>query len=360
MTPHRTPTRRSADAPLLALDIGTVEGAVSRFLEELELSARTRTTYRHGLAALVRYLHSGRPRGDATPSPLSALDEHLLASFNVWLRQEYPDPRLGDQGASRTARAYLMHARRLMNWLDLCGLLPEGLTYDRMVRRIDAGRGRRRQSYLQRPTDPDVIRVVTHYLRQELPENRQRRLSLLRNRALVVVLYDTATRVSEALALTRADVIDGRATKVRLTHTKNGKPRTVFLSPRARRVVREYCQERDDGPLAPLFASHGRGGGAAISAAYAWRIVKEAALAEGLYANTSPHSLRHARAQHLLDNGMALEWVSALLGHEHVDTTRIVYAYQTDEDRVGAMVNRYGRWPTNGENAEEEETDGHE
>lgn len=357
MALHSPPTGSNAHE---ADGIHSVEDAVEQFLLELDLSASTRRTYRHGLRALVRYLHSGRPRGDRTPCPLDALTEDTLAAFGIWLRVSYPDPRAGEGGTSRTARNYLVAARRLMNWLDLRGLLAEGVSYDRMVRRIDAGRGRRRQSYLQRPTDPDVIRVVTHYLRQELPENRQRRLSLLRNRALVVVLYDTATRVSEALALTRADVIDGRATKVRLTHTKNGKPRTVFLSPRARRVVREYCQERDDGPLAPLFASHGRGGGAAISAAYAWRIVKEAALAEGLYANTSPHSLRHARAQHLLDNGMALEWVSALLGHEHVDTTRIVYAYQTDEDRVGAMVNRYGRWPTNGENAEEEETDGHE
>lgn len=326
--------------------IDTVEAASERFLLELELSARTRTTYRHGLNALLRYLHAPRPRGDATPCPLSDLDEPLLAAFNLWLRQEYPDPRAGTQGASRTARAYLMHARRLVNWLDLCGLLADGLTYDRMVRRIDAGRGHRRQTYLQRPTDPDVIRVVTHYLRQDLPRDRQARLTLLRNRALLVVLYDTAMRISEALALSRADLMDGRAQKVRLTITKNGKPRTVFLSARARRVVRAYCEERDDGPLAPLFASHGRGGGAAISPAYAWRIVKEAALAEGLYANTSPHSLRHARAQHLLDNGMPLEWVSALLGHEHVDTTRIVYAYETNEDRVGAMVSQFGRWPT--------------
>lgn len=332
--------------------IETVEGAAEQYLLELELSPRTRTTYRHGLNALLRFLREARQARPENPCPLAVLTESTLAELNGWLRRQYPDARTGEQGVSRTARAYLMHARRLTNWMDVCGLLPAGLTYDRMVRRIDAGRGHRRQSYVQRPTDPDVIRVVTHYLRQDLPRDRQALLALLRNRALTVVLYDTAMRISEALALTRADVLDGRAKKLRLTQTKNGKPRTVFLSARARVVVHAYCAERDDGPLAPLFASHGRGGGTGITPSYAWRIVKEAAIAEGLYANTSPHSLRHARAQALLDNGMPLEWVSALLGHEHVDTTRIVYAFETNEDRVGAMVSQYGRWPTTEEEGE--------
>lgn len=83
-----------------------------------------------------------------------------------------------------------------------------------------------------------------------------------------------------------------------------------------------------------------------ITPAHAWRIVKSAAQAEGLYDNTSPHSLRHRRAQDLLDEGMPLEWVAALLGHEHPDTTRVVYAWETDEDRLADMVATFGRKPT--------------
>jgi len=329
--------------------IDSVNAAAEDLLRELTLAPRTRQTYRYGLRALVRYLHAAR--GNARdgelmlPAQVSWIDEETLAGFFVWLREKYPDQRLGETGASRTARTYLVAARRLMNWLDLRGLLPEGVSYDRMLRRVEAGRGRRRQSYLQRPTDPDIFRVVTHYLRQELPEGPQARLTLLRNRALVVTLYDTAMRVSEALALTRADVLDGRARKVRLTRTKNGRPRTVFLSPKAREALQAYCAEREDGLNAALFVSHGRRAGRPITARTAWQVVKRAAVAEGLYANTSPHALRHGRAQRLLDNGMPLEWVSSLLGHEHVDTTRIVYAFETDEEQVGALVARYGAWP---------------
>ncbi len=296
------------------------------------------------------------------PYPIAKINEDLLAIFNQWLRQAYPDPRIrpgqtASEGApTRTARTYLVAAKRLMNWLDLNGLLPDGVSFDRMVRRIDQGRGRRRTGYQQRRIDPDVIRVLTHYDRQPLPtKSGARRLALLRNRALMAFLYDTGTRISEALALTREDVLDGRAAKVRLTRTKNGKPRTVFLADETRRLLREYIREREDSVYAPLFISHGRGQGGAITPSHAWLFSKKSGQAEGLYQNTSPHSLRHRRAQDLLDEGMPLEWVAALLGHQHPDTTRVVYAWETDEERLGDMVATYGMSPSQAQKRSERE-----
>ncbi|MHB0858065.1 MAG: tyrosine-type recombinase/integrase [Anaerolineae bacterium] len=331
----------------------SVNDTADLMLSHLELSPLTIRTYRHGLNALIRCLHIQDNQTEAAdrldPYPLSRITEDTLAIFGRWLREAYPDPRPGFQGsATRTSRTYLVAARHLMNWLDLRGLLPEGVSFDRMVRRIDQGRGQRRQGYRQRKADPEAIRVLTHYLRLPLPKDTSRRLALLRNRALMAVLYDTGMRISEALALTRDDVQDGRATKVRLTHTKNGHPRTVFLSDESRRLIREYARERSDSRYAPLFASHGRNKlkASAITPSHAWLLVKKAAQAEGLDENTSPHSLRHRRAQDLLDEGMPLEWVAALLGHQHTDTTRIVYAWETDEDRLADMVATYGRLPS--------------
>jgi len=340
--------------------ITTINQAAEEMLADLELSPLTKITYHHGLNALVRFLHIDDENYDAAdalaPYPIARIDEETLSVFNRWLREAYPDPRAAAEGdvaaGTRTTRTYLVAARRLMNWLDLRNMLPEGVSYDRMVRRIDQGRGHRRQGYRQRKVDPDAIRVLTYYMRQPLPKKRgPRRLALLRNRALMALLYDTGMRISEALALAREDVLDGRARKVRLTHTKNGKPRTVFLSEETRRLISDYVKERQDGVYAPLFPSHGRGkghghpSGTAISPAHAWLLVKKAAKAEGLYDNTSPHSLRHRRAQDLLDRGMPLEWVAALLGHQHPDTTRVVYAWETDEDRLAKMVADYGLTP---------------
>jgi len=364
----------------------TVNQAADEMLADLELSPLTKTTYRHGLNALIRSLHIADESYDAAdalaPYPIARIDEDTLSAFNRWLREAYRDPREPAQGeaasATRTSRTYLVAARRLMNWLDLRDLLPQGISYDRMVRRIDQGRGHRRQGYRQRKVDPDAIRVLTHYVRKPLPKKHgPRRLALLRNRALMALLYDTGMRISEALALTREDVLDGRARKVRLTHTKNGKPRTVFLSPDTRRLIQDYVKEREDGVYAPLFPSHGRGkatpgrrpsrgedpsaGGArssAITPAHAWLLVKKAAQAEGLYDSTSPHSLRHRRAQDLLDGGMPLEWVAALLGHQHPDTTRVVYAWETDEARLADMVASYGLTPGEAQRRQERTEEG--
>lgn len=331
----------------------TVNQAAEAMLADLELSPLTKRTYRHGLNAYIRFLHVQQEAYEQAdrlaPYPIDEITEDTLAAFNRWLRQAYPDPRaVGGPGqATRTTRTYLVAARRLLNWLDLRELLPEGLSYDRTVRRIDQGRGHRRQGYRQRRVDPDVIRVLSYYERLPLADRPgQRRLTVLRNRALMATLYDTGMRISEALALTREDVLDGRAHKIRLLHTKNGKPRVVFISEETQALLAAYARERQDSPYGPLFVSHGRGKGSAISPQHAWHLVKKAAKAEGLYANTSPHSLRHRRAQDLLDEGMPLEWVAALLGHEHPDTTRTVYAWETDEERLADMVSTYGLTPS--------------
>lgn len=335
-------------------EITTVNAAAACMLGDLDLSSLSKRTYRHGLDALIRYLHIARGDDAAAdalaPCALDWLNEETLYGLDRWLREAYPDPRSGPKAAgesTRTSRTYLVAAKRLMNWLDLHDLLPSGVSYDRMRRRIDQGRGQRRQGYKQRRTDPQVTLVLTHYLRKPLPEAKgPRRLALLRNRALMALLYDTGMRISEALALTREDVLDGRASRLRLAITKNGKPRTVFLSDESRRLIRAYVIERDDTVYASLFVSHGRDKGTAITASHAWLLVKKAAQAEGLYSNTSPHSLRHRRAQDLLDEGMPLEWVAALLGHQQPDTTRIVYAWETDESMLGDLVATYGLNPS--------------
>ncbi|MFP3895659.1 MAG: tyrosine-type recombinase/integrase [Anaerolineales bacterium] len=334
----------------------TVNQAADGMLKDLELSPLTKQTYFYGVKAFIRFLHLSEEDDEAAealaPYPLDRISEETLSAFNHWLREAYPDPRAEARGnesarGSRTTRTYLVAAKHLMNWLDLHELLPEDVSYDRMLRRIKGTRGRKRQGYRQRKIDPDVMKMLTHYIEKPLPKKRgMQRLVLLRNRALVAFLYDTGARISEALALTREDVLDGRAEKVRLVETKNGKPRTVFLSKETRQLLQSYVRERKDSVYAPLFVSHGRDKGTAITPSHAWLLIKKAARAEGLYENTSPHSLRHRRAQDLLDEGMPLEWVAALLGHEHPDTTRTVYAWETDEERLADMLETYGLDPS--------------
>ena len=56
-----------------------------------------------------------------------------------------------------------------------------------------------------------------------------------------------------------------------------------------------------------------------------------------------PHGFRHLRAQDLVDEGMPLESVQALLGHADISTTRTIYASRTKAEVLLDQMRTYGR-----------------
>jgi integrase/recombinase XerD len=170
--------------------------------------------------------------------------------------------------------------------------------------------------------------LVAYYEELPLPPENDlynRRLSLLRDRALVNVLYSTAARLSEALGLNRSQVGNGRSQTATITG-KGGRARALHLMPYAQMAIQAYLAERKDSNLA-LFVAHSRNAnGARLSASGAHNIVKRAVLAQGVASTLSAHDFRHYRATQLLREGMPLEVVQEFLGHVDIATTRGIYA----------------------------------
>lgn len=162
---------------------------------------------------------------------------------------------------------------------------------------------------------------------------------LLRDRALLEVLYATGARVSEAVELSLRHLPDGLG-ELRL-RGKGDKTRLVPLGERAREALQTWIEHgRDHIPGAAaqerVFLS---ARGLALTRQMAWRIVRSRALQAGIRTPISPHGLRHSFASHLVEAGADLRTVQELLGHASIRTTER-YTH-TDGERLAALHRLY-------------------
>jgi integrase/recombinase XerD len=160
--------------------------------------------------------------------------------------------------------------------------------------------------------------------------------AILRDRAMLEVLYGTGVRVSELVGLDLGDV-DLDAALVR-AFGKGSKERIVPLGvPAVRALVAwlgpggrpamapEQWRRRGDAEAVFLNARGGR-----LSRQGAWDVLRRYAAAVGLEGKLSPHVLRHSCATHMLDHGADIRAVQELLGHASISTTQVYTLVSTE------------------------------
>lgn len=151
-----------------------------------------------------------------------------------------------------------------------------------------------------------------------------------RNTCLMQLLYATGMRVTELVSLPVAAVRGDP--RLILIKGKGDKERMVPLSPPAREALATWLTTRDTidaaarskgKPASPfLFPSRGKDGYLTRHAFYV--LIKNLAVAAGVSPDkVTPHTLRHAFATHLLENGADLRAIQTLLGHADLATTEI-------------------------------------
>ena len=139
-----------------------------------------------------------------------------------------------------------------------------------------------------------------------------------RNIAVLTLCYGAGLRISEALALTGADIPLGQA--LSLTG-KGGKTRLVPILPAIRKSVEKYTA-LSPYPISneqPIFRGV-RGG--VLRPEIIQKEVRILRGALGLPETATPHALRHSFATHLLAGGGDLRTIQQLLGHESLSTTQ--------------------------------------
>jgi site-specific recombinase XerD len=149
-----------------------------------------------------------------------------------------------------------------------------------------------------------------------------------RDLAILELFFSTGLRLSELCSLNRDIDLSKDEFSIR---GKGDKVRVVFLSDRAKSVLRDYLKSRKD-MTDPLFVSESFNGGsdARLTPRSIQRIVKHYAIKAGIYKKVTPHVLRHSFATDLLSNGADMRSVQIMLGHANIATTQ-VYTHVTDK-----------------------------
>ncbi|MEO1958022.1 MAG: site-specific tyrosine recombinase/integron integrase [Nautiliaceae bacterium] len=131
----------------------------------------------------------------------------------------------------------------------------------------------------------------------------------LRDKALILFLYATGLRVSEAINVKLSDIEDGW---VRVRNSKGDKERIVPIADEALEAIKEYLNKRSCNSEY-LFVNKNC---QKLSRISAFNITKK-------YLGVSPHVLRHSFATALVLGGADIRIVQELLGHAYLNTTQI-------------------------------------
>jgi integrase/recombinase XerD len=259
-----------------------------------------------------------------------------LAAYQDYLERSVPG-RTMDDATSDDVAAYVASLRRSHSAASVARALSSLRGFHRFLVEEDLA-----------PSDPtaDLPSVgVADLLPKALSEEETARLlgaivgtgpAVLRDRALMEVLYATGARVSEVVGLNLGDVAEAveatDATGVPLIRVfgKGSKERLVPLGGLARRALAEWLsgagrplltparwQRRDDAEAVFLNVRGGR-----LSRVGAFGVVKKYAARVGLEDRVSPHVLRHSCATHMLAHGADIRVVQELLGHASIATTQ--------------------------------------
>jgi integrase/recombinase XerC len=284
-----------------------IDSAIEKFRDHLvherELSPRTVAAYAADLALLSAHIHERR--GEQV-----TLRDVAIGDIRSWLGDQ---TRKGLSGRSMMRR--ISSTRMFFRYAAKRHLVEDDPTLY-LAQQI------------RRKSIPTIVSEDRVRQMMDLPDTDTRKG--LRDLAVLEFLYGTGVRLGEMIALDVGDFIPFAET-IRVVG-KGDKERAVPFAGKAREALFDYWRDRfgiqgEVGELRlsslgdePAFSADGR---RRISRRTVQRIAERYIKRVASITATSPHTLRHAFATHLLDNGADLRAVQELLGHESLSTTQI-------------------------------------
>ncbi len=279
-----------------------MQSAIAQFLRylvnERNASELTIKSYREDLIGFVDWLDAttgGVPR----PAALSPQD---LRAFQAALQKS---------GYARTTISRKLAALR--SFFKFC--MREGLASQNPAKPLRNPRRQRKLPHVL--SDKEIDRLLS--------APKATTVDGLRDRAILETIYSAGLRVSEVVGLQDSDL--DRHEQIIRVRGKGRKERICPLGSFAIKAIDAYAAKRKRskktealGRKAPVFVNRFGNG---LTTRSVGRMLEKHLLAADLDTRTSPHTLRHSFATHLLDRGADIRSVQELLGHKSLATTQI-------------------------------------
>jgi len=222
--------------------------------------------------------------------PTEQLNEHDIRNFLWYLINE-------KKSSPGTVNSYSAAIRFLF-----------AVTFNRTLNYLQIPRQKKRKTFPEILTREEVFAII------ESCKN-------IKHKAMLTVVYSSGLRVSEAAAL-KIQHIDSKNMRLFVDYGKGGKDRYTLLSEACLSMLRKYWKiylpKHSEGWLflGTYNVSHITSDG--IESAF-----NKAVKRTNITKNVSIHTLRHAFATHLLEDGATLLQIKELLGHSSIQSTTI-------------------------------------
>jgi len=210
--------------------------------------------------------------------------------------------------------------RKCMSVRCLCHhLISLGLLNPNTLDMIDSVRVNRR---IPDALDSQAVDALVAAVEKRSPTCRA--TNVRRDVAVILTLYHSGLRVSELCGLSLPDVnLSNRVIKVR---GKGGRERMVPTTPKCADAIRTYVNKERRSETNALFVKRD---GQRITRRAVSDMLMSLSRRAGVK-HTTAHMLRRSCATSLMNNGVELELVQSLLGHQHLSTTQTYLAVSYD------------------------------
>lgn len=261
----------------------TEEQAIQRMWEDIRFRNLSNSTYKNYTRNIRNFFAFCR-------KPIEELDENDIRNFLHYLIDEKKyAPTTVNQSSAAIRFFFAVSLNRPMNYLQIPLMkvpktLPDVLTREEVS---------------------SLIRACTN----------------TKHQALLLLAYGSGLRSGEIETL-RVKDIDSKEMRIFVKGGKNKRDRYTLLSQTTLEALRTYWKDyrpnSPEGWLFPGFRNIDHLTRAAIALAFDACVKRT-----GITKEVSPHSLRHAFATHLLEDGVELIKIKELLGHHRISSTMV-------------------------------------